>query len=108
MAGAFSSAFSSAFDVGAVAYTLTASVGSFTLTGQTAGLLWARNLTVGQASFTLTGESVTLTYTPLAAPATGAGADSGGTTYHGDRNVLRQRYENQKALALLLTLVTDF
>lgn len=168
MAGAFSSAFSSAFDIAPAAVaptlsgatipaagtTLTATLdkvgcipasgtGGFTLAGTTATVAsWAisgTTLTLTFAGTVLSTATVTYSYdratttddisestgaaflanftgtavvnnstqTPPA-PLTGAGADSGGMTYHGDRNVLRQRYENQKALALLLTLVTDF
>lgn len=87
MAGAYSSAYSSAYDVGAgggPTYTLDAAAGSFSLTGQSAGLAAARKLAVTTGEFTLAGTTTGLAASRNLAVTAGsfalAGNDAGLTT----------------------------
>lgn len=50
---------------GSVAYTLTATGGSFTISGTAATLEYGRLLTAAAGSYAITGTDATLTYTPL-------------------------------------------
>lgn len=64
----------------AVATTLTAAQGSFTLSGQVAGLSHGRKLTAARGDFTLSGQSVNFPRTSIMAMAAGSFAFSGQAT----------------------------
>jgi hypothetical protein len=63
MPGAYSSAYSSAYDIGVGGYTITADAGTFALSGQAAGLLAGRSIGAGQGAFVLTGQDAGLDVT---------------------------------------------